>query len=171
MFLIFGWKRADNPLIFLLLQSRVCTAARPLLVPTLPCTIPLQCMGWKRAWDWEGTRLGQPSCTDQRDTTDHIMLCSAVDAQGTEGKEECSWSWCLSSQSTAMCAEAMLPRKQLDVCLLIWSSEWITLFALLPCTALAVMIKMPLSWATNLLTFLLFPLHLMRECRSEQPCG
>jgi len=72
------------------------------------------------------------------------MLCSGIKKRRkVQGH---LWWWHLSFWATATHAEALLPRKWLDTCLVVRSSEYISYFALPLHAAFAFVIKLSLSW-------------------------
>lgn len=85
--------------------------------------------------------------------TQQIPLPSPQSKQHTKERLHLSFNrssgkaglWCLSSQAPITRAEAVLPRVQLDICLLMGSGELILLSALVTCTAFAFFIKLSLT--------------------------
>jgi len=63
------------------------------------------------------------------------------------------WLWHLSSQETVKCDKALLSSKWLNICLPMWNSEQIPLFALLVHIAFAFPIKLSLSQPVSLFAF------------------
>ena len=76
---------------------------------------------------------------------------------GRMGGHSCLWF--LSSQATVMHAEALLLGNCPDICLIMGSSEWISLSTLLTWAPFAFPLKLSLSWSMSLLAFLLFSPH------------
>lgn len=107
---LFWFSRQDGVNIPVLLSSAF-TVSRPFL-PALPP----QRQGWRCTKSWERTQL---TPIEQRDISHHMTLCLAVKNQ--KKKVEVGpghlWSWCLSSQPTIICAEALLSWKWLNICL------------------------------------------------------
>jgi len=67
------------------------------------------------------------------------MLSKKISGKGG-GKGEHLWLWHLSSQVATKHAEALLPRKWLDICLLMGSAAFCFAYVLL-CTAFVSLIK------------------------------
>ena len=156
----------DNTGMFSLLLSSAYTESRPFLL----LTAPHQQGGWGCTKSWEDTQLGQLTPTDQRDTAYHMMSCSAYKAGRRQGGRS-EW-WRLSSQVTIMRDGALLSWRWLNTCLLMGSSEWIPCFALLVCTAFALLLSC-LYLNPRVFSLLLFwfspPSH--RGGVSERLCG
>lgn len=86
----------------------------------------------------------------------HMMMCSAINAQGKE-KEGHSWLWCCLPKQV-VCAEAQLSRRWLVTCPMMGSNEEIPFFffSFAYVEFFLNLLKLLLSQSASLLTFLLF---------------
>lgn len=98
------------------------TAQRCLLFRS-PSPLPQQSEEWG-GQEVVKEQTGQLTPTDQRDIPHHLM-CSA---EITGGKIKKGRNIHLSSQPAIVCAEALIPRKQMEICLLMASTESIPFF-------------------------------------------
>lgn len=86
-----------------------------------------------------------------------------------EGRDAHGYGICPPEQLLT-CADALLSRWSLIVCLLMGSSDRIPLFVLLVRTAFAFSVKLVLSQSTSLLAFLLLSPHSAKEV-NERAAG
>lgn len=112
------------------------------------------------------TEAGQLTPAHQRDIPHAMMACSAIKAQEKEEEGGHLWLWCLSSTT---CAEALLPKEWLDICLPMKSGERVPYFAWSARAAFTSPLKLSLSWFMSHLAFFLFssPFHGRGEWRSS----
>lgn len=97
----------------------------------------LQGLGWSCTRKWVRTQLRELNSADQRDIPCHTRLCSAIKAQGKEKERNMPFGLQhISSQIFVTCTEALLSRRQLNICLPMGSSERIPRFAFLACATL-----------------------------------
>ena len=121
--LLWNLIKSVNTPVFWLLLSSACVASKLPLFPTLSLWVG---KGWAR--NWEELQPGLLTWADQRDIPYHIMFCSVIKTQGKEEEGRHSWLWCLSSQGTIMCDEALPLWKWLDICLRMGNGEQILSF-------------------------------------------
>jgi len=150
MFWICAENSVDNEEMFLLFLSSSYTVSRLFLL----LTPPHQQVGWECRRSWEGTRLGQLTPSDQRDSPYHMMSCSADKAGGRRRKRGNILSYgVLPSQVTVMHDGALLSWRWLNTCLPMGRSEWNPWFSFLTCTVFALLTETSLSQPRSFLTF------------------
>jgi len=99
--------------------STVLHSIKAFCHPTCPPRLQQENWGTRA---WEGTQPGQLIQIGCRDVPNPMTFCSVTKAQG-KGEEGRTFTTMLFSQETFTGAEALLPRKWLDICLLTGSSE------------------------------------------------